>query len=72
MVNCDGCSNEALIGDNFCRQCGSELGDEELLSCDCGAVIGHEDNFCHDCGTEFEGVVEDTDDGLDDDDDIDD
>jgi hypothetical protein len=70
MVDCSSCANEALYGDHFCRGCGEELPDEDILSCDCGVVIQEPDNFCHSCGTEFEGVIEagDDEEGVDDDD----
>jgi len=53
MVVCEECGTEAMDGDKFCRQCGAELGEEEVYTCECGAEVLPNDNFCHKCGAAF-------------------
>lgn len=52
-MNCDICSKEALSGDKFCRSCGSQLSEEEVYGCECGAEVRKDDKFCHGCGAPF-------------------
>ncbi|MBT7903133.1 hypothetical protein HN587_04650 [Candidatus Woesearchaeota archaeon] len=60
MAHCNECSTKGLAGDNYCRQCGEDLPEEEVIKCDCGVVVSEDDNFCHACGAGFEGDIEET------------
>ena len=53
MVTCESCGNESLERDIYCRLCGAELPDSEVLECECGAEVLPEDNYCHKCGSAF-------------------
>lgn len=53
MVDCEKCGLSAVVGDNYCRSCGIELPDEDVVTCDCNAIVGPDDNFCHECGQAF-------------------
>ena len=50
-MQCSECDYEPLEGDEYCRECGSEI---ETFSCDCGADVYDGDNFCHKCGAELQ------------------
>jgi len=53
MVDCGDCGSNGVIGDSYCRSCGVEMPDEDVITCDCEAIVGTDDNFCHDCGQAF-------------------
>lgn len=52
-MNCEACSKEAMSGDKFCRNCGSQIPEEEVYGCECGSEVRKEDKFCHGCGAPF-------------------
>ncbi|MFC1690630.1 zinc ribbon domain-containing protein [Nanoarchaeota archaeon] len=59
MEQCKGCNSRTQKDDGYCRYCGEELPDKEVISCpECEAEVYLEDNYCHSCGTQFEGLEE--------------
>lgn len=52
-MKCSGCNKDSSKDDKFCRNCGEQLPDEEVFSCECGADVSKEDKFCHECGAPF-------------------
>jgi DNA-directed RNA polymerase subunit RPC12/RpoP len=58
LQDCEGCKKTPQYGDVYCRNCGEELQEQDLVECECGARVFVEDNYCHKCGAEFEGIEE--------------
>lgn len=60
--SCPDCGATVHPDDNFCSDCGSELGETAeaaLEACpDCGADIDPDDSFCADCGADLEAARE--------------